>query len=428
MKLRENHNLFYIYALLALTSIVCILYLPVGHDMHFHIYRIGSIAENLNWKGIRGFPYRIYTTSFHGYGYGAPLFYGDLFLYFPAFLACMNIDINLAYRFFTAVMFLLAFAAMYGSVRSLHLFPIPETNKKFAVLAAIFYVYSPGFMENVWIRDAVGETLAGIFLPIVFCMLYKITVQEDWKSCHVFWLGVGISGLILSHVITTVIAAFFSIVFLIFHIKKLFQGPSRISGLLLGGFLGFCLTAYWTIPFLEQYRIINLSDGSAEAYAAGTAPWKYWFIPFEIDRKLSELFHIEFINRWCPSSIGYGAVLLLYMIFRYHRDIEKKEISRYGILAFILLVLISIKPFNQWTGEKLLAYKTQFPWRLLTVIFFLIALTASYILICLNKRRLMITVTAVMLVSAGIPSALLYRHAFSAASSAVTYIFFPFSI
>lgn len=412
---RTERKFLVIYSLLAVTMFVCVTYLPHGHDMNFHVYRIGSIADNLRQNGLGGFPYRIYMTSFYGRGYGAPLFYGDIFLYLPALLACIVKDAYLSYKIFVSAIPPLAFIAMYGCVRSLHLFADSRANRDFAVLAAVFYVYSPGFMENLWIRAAVGEALAGIFLPVVFCMIYKITMGQDWKFCHVLWLSVGISGLILSHVITTIIVAFFSVIFLALHVKRLCCEPVRVGGLLLGGLLALCLTAYWTLPFLEQYRLINLTDGSLspDFYASETVKWRYWLIPYELYGRLTDILNIESADQWGPSAIGYGAISMLYMICRYHRDIERKEILQYGIFAFVVLVLISIKPFNQWTCAKLPVNKIQFPWRLLVMIFFLIALTLSYILVCLNKKNLMIMVSTITLVTAAIPTALLYRNAYT---------------
>ena len=55
--------------------------LGLNHDTFFHTQRILSIKDALA-EG--QFPVRIYKEIFDGYGYGAPLFYPELFLYFPA--------------------------------------------------------------------------------------------------------------------------------------------------------------------------------------------------------------------------------------------------------------------------------------------------------------------------------------------------------
>ncbi len=62
-------------------------------------------------------------------------------------------------------------------------------------------------------------------------------------------------------------------------------------------------------------------------------------------------------------------------------------------------------------GEKLLAYKMQFPWRLLMVIFFLLAFTVAYFLICINKKRVLILASTIMIVTASIPTITIYGSA-----------------
>ncbi len=62
-------------------------------------------------------------------------------------------------------------------------------------------------------------------------------------------------------------------------------------------------------------------------------------------------------------------------------------------------------------GEKLLAYKMQFPWRLLMVIFFLLAFVVAYFLICINKKRVLILASTIMIVTASIPTITIYGSA-----------------
>ena len=78
---------------------LCFLYvLPLGHDLWFHLYRIGAMAEELRESS--GLPIRMLSDSFNGYGYGAALYYGDFFLYVPALLTAMGMQVAAAYRIF----------------------------------------------------------------------------------------------------------------------------------------------------------------------------------------------------------------------------------------------------------------------------------------------------------------------------------------
>ena len=85
-----------------IASLILLLVLPLGHDLWYHIYRIGAMAAELE-KNPWQLPIRMLTDSFNGYGYGAALYYGDLFLYIPAVLVCLGMNEVMAYKFFTVL-------------------------------------------------------------------------------------------------------------------------------------------------------------------------------------------------------------------------------------------------------------------------------------------------------------------------------------
>lgn len=71
-----------------------------GADWKFHASRIESIAQALR---AGQFPVRIYTQAKDGYGYAPSLFYGELFLYFPAVLRLLGMSVQGAYRTYALV-------------------------------------------------------------------------------------------------------------------------------------------------------------------------------------------------------------------------------------------------------------------------------------------------------------------------------------
>ena len=72
-----------VFGVLAAASVLLLFVLPLGHDLWYHIYRIGTMAEELG-KNPWQLPIRMLSESYNGYGYGAALYYGDLFLYIPS--------------------------------------------------------------------------------------------------------------------------------------------------------------------------------------------------------------------------------------------------------------------------------------------------------------------------------------------------------
>ena len=62
--------------------------LPMGHDVVYHCMRLLNIAEEM--KIGNPFP-AVYTFALNGMGYGAPLFYSDLFMYPFAALTALGL-------------------------------------------------------------------------------------------------------------------------------------------------------------------------------------------------------------------------------------------------------------------------------------------------------------------------------------------------
>ena len=87
-------------------------------------------------------------------------------------------------------------------------------------------------------------------LPIViwiFYFLYRI-LYENSKS--VIWFSILVSLLMQTHIITTVVVAFYCIVFLMLNIKKL--NLLKIRDLILSLLLALALSAGYVFQYLEQ--------------------------------------------------------------------------------------------------------------------------------------------------------------------------------
>ena len=66
-----------------------------AHDQYFHLMRIEGIRAGLE-SGM--FPVRVQPGWLSGHGYAASVFYGDLFLYFPALLRYFGVSVQVAYK------------------------------------------------------------------------------------------------------------------------------------------------------------------------------------------------------------------------------------------------------------------------------------------------------------------------------------------
>ena len=143
-----------------------------GHDLFFHLNRIEGIAN-----GLRNgqFPVRIHSSTLLGYGYAAPEFYPELFLYFPALLRNLGVSLCACVRVFEACIHLATAVSCYLCVRGM------MNSRRVAVGASVLYTLCIYRLVNVYTRATLGESLAMVFFPVVMLGLYEVLRRDERK-------------------------------------------------------------------------------------------------------------------------------------------------------------------------------------------------------------------------------------------------------
>ena len=127
------------------------------------------------------------------------VFYGDLLLYFPALLRFFGVSVQGGYKVYVvAVNAGTALVSWFCLRRMLQ-------NHWAALFGSVLYTLSIYRIINIYLRGAVGEYTAMLFLPLVFYGLWKIFTQPDGaKAAPFVWLPavIGFSGLIQTHLLS----------------------------------------------------------------------------------------------------------------------------------------------------------------------------------------------------------------------------------
>lgn len=225
----------YGFALTGLLFMLCIAPLLradfyTGHDFNFHLCRISGISDNIS-NGKWFSP--LYHNFFQGYGYAAPLFYGDIFLHIPGFLVSRGMEITQAFKLY---ILLVAAATAFSAY---------ACGKAVFKDKAAAYTFSSYFVVDAIVRTAVGELTAFIFLPILFLGFYSV-VFDDMKKWHL--LPLGLAGCLVSHVLSAVISAFILAVFALLCIKRLFAEKSAFFIWVFRPWLSFVLRRFSSSP------------------------------------------------------------------------------------------------------------------------------------------------------------------------------------
>ena len=210
------------------------------HDIYFHIKRVESLVIAIQNGDF--FP-RIFPYFYDDYGYAVSLFYSDFFLYIPALLTLAGMNVLTSYKVYNVLIVTATVFSAYYCVHKL-------TKDKFAAaIAAMVYAGSSYFAVDLFIRGALGESQAFIFLPFALLGMYNAVYgdKNDRKP-----LIIGFAGLVLSHNLSLILTGVLFAVFLLFNIAKLIKEPSRILNIARSSLTVVFTTAFFLFPMAEQ--------------------------------------------------------------------------------------------------------------------------------------------------------------------------------
>ena len=334
----DKTNLFVIFMI---TLCLIILISPLiqsklidGDDYIFHITRINSLIDTLR-NGI--FPIKIHTSIFNTYGYGYSFFYSNFFLYIPAILTLMGFKLINAYKLFLVFIFIMqAIISYYSSYTIIK-------NKVIAIIPTILILLSHNYILNTYYRFALGEMLAFAFLPLVIAGAYNLVYERFNKPSL---LIIGFVGIVLTHVITTVIAVCFCVCFVLIHIKRIFH-EKNFSKLILAALVVCALTAYYWIPLIEQITYQTLWLAFPMVYSSNKC--------------------IILFNLFDNSTFTLGSGIVFPIIIMSGLSIMGKHQSRSTefLIFGMITALLSTNLFESFWRFSEKIFNIQFPWRVL---------------------------------------------------------------
>lgn len=154
---------------------------------------------------------------------------------------------------------------------------------------------------HLYLSTAVfGEFIASSFLPLAFWAFYEVLFRDNSKWP---WLGIGMSLIIYSHVLSVFITS--EIMFVIFVLKLIFDKISKKRFLSLSKAVGISvlLTLFITIPYLTDFIGKNVTSAQP-----GVEP--------VMVRTLMNVLETSFNNSISPvSPSSIGLILILTAVF-----------------------------------------------------------------------------------------------------------------
>lgn len=347
--------------LFLLTCIVMLPYitkdfLGIEHDTFFHVSRIEHLAEAIQQGNLLP---AIYPTENNGFGYASPLFYCDFLLIPFALLHVIGLAISTTYK-------VTVFTATFLSACTMFLLCKEMTKQKAApYLASTAYLFSNYRITDTYVRGALGEIFAFVFLPLILLGTYRI-LKENKKS---FTLTIGLTGLALSHNLTFLMGCFLFLILCILFYTTITKKKGAFLCINVG--LAFLFSAFFTLPMLEQLHsqsfIVDYYAQSSDLASGSMKLWQYFV------NKTIFGYSGNTLDAASTMTVNIGWFLTFTPISYLFVKQKNSWVTTYLILGYITMLLpSSFVPYSILPLQIM-----QFPWRFNTIAMTLLCIPAS---------------------------------------------------
>ncbi len=342
-----------------------------GDDFYYHMRHLKGIAASLS---AGHFPARILLDWVDNYGYGSGFYYPNLFLTFPAVLILCGFHVVNAYEIFVTFCTFFSLLTMFITVRRI------GKSEKAAQISVMLYAFAAYRLIDVFYRAALGEIQAFIFLPLIILGFYEIMNGH----CERWWIfGIAFTGLLWCHVISLAIAGFFTAVYALFYVRRIFTDRKIFFAFLKAVIFTLGLGTWFLLPMIEQAATnqlkINMIMFSPEDDPYGSITRFRSLFLFFNDWNYSER-----IRSVYPGWVFFFIPVLRIITLRRkdHPDLKLAD----GLTAYGFITLVMCTSLFPWKVFIQFLYRIQFAWRIMMISTVLLSVSCSiYTVLFLEK-------------------------------------------
>lgn len=397
-------------------------YLPFAHDMSVHLARIDGLKAAL----LDGqFPARMYPALLNDKGYPFGIMYADLFLYPAALLRLLGFPLDTSYKIYVAGITLATALVTRWVLRKM------LNSESVALLGSALYTLSFYRLTNVYVRGAVGEYTAMLFLPLVVYGFWRIYTQpaDAQRSQPWCWLplALGFTGLLQSHLLTTEMTAVVCLIFCLCLLRHTLRRPV-LTGLFKAAGAAVLWNLWFLVPLLDYMlnKVCLISDGGYDALALQDSSlfmgqMFMMFGQFGYNRSIQQGLVGE-MPLSVGTVLGLGAALMLMVLMdgrlrRRNRPVMQLGCAALGLSALCLWLSSDLFPWFSLAHAlpKLGNFlgTIQFAWRFLSPATVLLVVCTCCALCPIEQFRRPVAagISAVLLVLTLLPAGALFYDA-----------------
>lgn len=318
-----------------------------GADLGYHLHRIEAIPSDL----VRGvFPTRIASRWVYGQGYADPIFYCNTLLLFPALLRLLGFPLFISYQLFgVAINIATAWIAYYC-------FKKIFSDYRIGLFCSALYTLSVFRFYKFLIKGALGEGTAQTFFPLILLGFYEtLGLSKDKKPSPNAWihLMLGVAGIFQTHILSTEITVFISVLLCVIYIRQIFRKEIFCS--LFKGVAGaLILSAWFLVPFLDYYMTENVHIkyvSGRTIQSVGLYPGELMFLFIQTPKSGIEITE-GMANKWTSGSnfLLFFGLLFFFALWFSNRLQEKNALTKFTKVCACIsaLLLLFTQQFFPW--------------------------------------------------------------------------------
>jgi len=381
---RKNKKKIIPIILILLTTIVLVFPLlgdnvSSGHDYDFHVTNFLFNQSKIDILKLKFGISKIFGGDIaRTFGYGTGIFYPPLSYhlttYIANFLQVIKVNSILSISILQIIIVILSALTMYKFVKRI------SEDEYVSTISAISYISSIYYINNIYVRTAVAESLTFIFIPLVFWGLYELFMGDEKKFNSLFIIGY--VGLINSHLVLSVYITIFILIVFLFSLKKVLK-KEKIKKLAIASVLILLISSPFLIPLLEHKFYGNYAVFNSETmYTLESIKTNALSIMdfFVIRNKTSN--GVEVYINYIVIYMAAGSIIYKKKIFKN----KEKNIIKTIIIILLLATIISTKYFP-WSIMPSFIKMIQFPWRMMGIIGFSLAILSGYYTKLINNKN-----------------------------------------
>lgn len=345
---------------------------PVTFDGPTHLANIAMF-----FKSLAGGEYRAaWTDGFANYGMPIGLMAQQTTSYLGAF---MNFAVHNVLLSYNLVFFIGAFLSSLFFYLFLRIYFRPES----AFLGAFLFNFAPYRIINVYIRGALPEFFASVFLPLLLIGIYWLTHKDRLKGFVL--IVISSAFIMLTHPMMMVIYAFIYVPYAVWNIvgKRYILRLAVISAS--GLFLGIGIAGYFIVPLSLNMKFFYYGLSKNHFLPEQFMTMKNFFDPNWYYFFRGDVFPR---GHFIQSGLLETIILIIggfYLLYAGLRRIKKFRSTQDNLLIFSVLISAILIFFMSRYGSFL--YKninflgnTQHQWRLFSSFIFLPPIIFAYLI------------------------------------------------